>query len=39
MLKSDLAVEYKVVGELKKAMAACELAQDYVCLLYTSRCV
>ena len=30
MLKSDLAVEYKVVGELKKAMAACELAQDYV---------
>ena len=30
MLKSDLALEYKVVGELKKAMAACELAQDYV---------
>ena len=30
MLKSDLGVEYKVVGELKKAMAACELAQDYV---------
>ena len=30
MLKSDLAVEYKVVGELKKAMAACEAAQDYV---------
>ena len=30
MLKSDLAVEYQVVGELKKAMAACELAQDYV---------
>ena len=30
MLKADLAVEYKVVGELKKAMAACELAQDYV---------
>lgn len=30
MLKSDLAVEYKVVGELKKAMAACEKAQDYV---------
>ena len=24
MLKADLAVEYKVVGELKKAMAACE---------------
>ncbi len=30
MLKSDLAVEYKVVGELKKAIAACEIAQDYV---------
>ena len=30
MLKADLAVEYKVVGELKKAMAACEKAQDYV---------
>ncbi|MDD2885562.1 MAG: bacterioferritin [Dechloromonas sp.] len=30
MLKSDLAVEYKVVGQLKKAMAACEKAQDYV---------
>lgn len=30
MLKSDLAVEYKVVGELKKAMAACEKVQDYV---------
>lgn len=30
MLKADLAVEYKVVGELKKAMAACEQAQDYV---------
>ena len=30
MLKSDLAVEYKVVGDLKKAMAACEKAQDYV---------
>ncbi|MGB4914176.1 MAG: bacterioferritin [Candidatus Dechloromonas phosphoritropha] len=30
MLKSDLSLEYKVVGELKKAMAACELAQDYV---------
>ena len=30
MLEADLAVEYKVVGELKKAMAACELAQDYV---------
>ena len=24
------SVEYKVVGELKKAMAACEKAQDYV---------
>ncbi len=30
MLKADLAVEYKVVGNLKKAMAACEKAQDYV---------
>jgi bacterioferritin len=30
MLKFDLAVEYKVVGELKKAIAACEKAQDYV---------
>ena len=30
MLKSDLAVEYKVVGELRKAMAACEKAMDYV---------
>nr|MBL8455243.1 bacterioferritin [Zoogloeaceae bacterium] len=30
MLKADLAVEYKVVGELKKAMAACEKAKDYV---------
>ena len=30
MLEADLAVEYKVVGELKKAMAACEKAQDYV---------
>ncbi len=30
MLKSDLGVEYHVVGELKKAMAACEKAQDYV---------
>lgn len=30
MLQSDLDVEYKVVGELKKAMAACEKAQDYV---------
>ncbi len=30
MLKSDLAVEVKVDGDLKKAMAACEKAQDYV---------
>lgn len=30
MLKADLAVEYKVVGALKKAMAAFEKAQDYV---------
>lgn len=30
MLQADLAVEYKVVGELKKAIAACEKASDYV---------
>lgn len=30
MLKADLDVEYHVVGELKKAIAACEQAQDYV---------
>ena len=30
MLRADLDVEYKVVGELKKAMAACEKARDYV---------
>lgn len=30
MLKSDLALEYKVVVDLKKAIAACEKAQDYV---------
>jgi bacterioferritin len=30
MLKSDLALEYKVVGDLKKAMAACEKAHDFV---------
>jgi bacterioferritin len=30
MLQADLAVEYKVDGELKKAMAACENARDYV---------
>ncbi len=30
MLQADLKLEYHVVVELKKAMAACELAQDYV---------
>lgn len=30
MLKADLSVEYKVDDHLKKAMAACEKAQDYV---------
>jgi len=30
MLKADLDVEYHVVGELKKAIAACEKAEDYV---------
>ncbi|MBS0370634.1 MAG: bacterioferritin [Proteobacteria bacterium] len=30
MLEADLALEYHVVGELKKAIAACEKAQDYV---------
>lgn len=30
MLKADLDVEYHVVGELKKAIAACEKAGDYV---------
>ncbi len=30
MLKADLALEYKVDGELKTAIAACEAAQDYV---------
>ena len=30
MLKSDLALEYKVDGDLKKSIAACEKAQDYV---------
>lgn len=30
MLQSDLDVEYHVVGELKKGIAACEAAQDYV---------
>lgn len=30
MLKSDLALEYKVIADLKAAIAACEQAQDYV---------
>ena len=30
MLECDLSVEYHVVGELKKAIAASEKAQDYV---------
>lgn len=30
MLKADLGVEYHVVGELKKAIASCEIAEDYV---------
>lgn len=30
MLQADLDVEYKVAGDLRKAMAACETAQDYV---------
>lgn len=30
MLKADLEVEYHVVGELKKAIAACEKVGDYV---------
>ena len=30
MLKSDLALEYKVVKDLKAAMAQCEQAGDYV---------
>ncbi|TRW93277.1 bacterioferritin [Candidatus Methylobacter oryzae] len=30
MLKADLEVEYHVVGELKKAIASCEEASDYV---------
>lgn len=30
MLQADLDVEYHVDGELKKAIAACEIAQDYV---------
>lgn len=30
MLKADLALEYEVDSDLKKAIAACEKAQDYV---------
>jgi len=30
MLKADLELEYHVVGELKKAIAACEKSEDYV---------
>lgn len=30
MLKADLELEYKVVGDLRAAMAACEDAQDFV---------
>jgi len=30
MLQADLEVEYQVAGELKKAIAACEAARDYV---------
>jgi bacterioferritin len=30
MLQADLDVEYHVVGELKKAIAACESARDFV---------
>lgn len=30
MLQADLDVEYRVVDELKKAIAACETAKDYV---------
>lgn len=30
MLKADLALEYHVVGELKKAIALCEKQQDFV---------
>lgn len=29
MLKSDLDLEYKVVGDLKEAIAVCEQEQDY----------
>ncbi len=30
MLEADLRLEYKVVGELKKAIAVCEASQDFV---------
>lgn len=30
MLQADLNLEYKVTGDLKKAIAACEAARDYV---------
>ena len=30
MLKADLSLEYKVDGDLKNAISACEKAQDYV---------
>ncbi len=30
MLEADLALEYKVVGDLKAAIAICEKEQDYV---------
>lgn len=30
MLKADLEVEYQVAADLKKAIAVCEAAQDYV---------
>ncbi|HYE34273.1 bacterioferritin [Methylocaldum sp.] len=30
MLKNDLALEYKVIDELKEAMAFCERVSDYV---------
>lgn len=30
MLKADLELEYRVAGELKKAIAACEKAEDFV---------
>jgi bacterioferritin len=29
MLRNDLAVEYKVIGELKEAIAFCESVRDY----------